>query len=196
MRIIDSLSPVSLDDHLIDRLVDGELDEADREALLRRLDREPGGWKRCALAFLEAQAWADACAAEGNVGQSPQHCEPRVGTRLRPQRLAAIAAAVMLAFLTGFLARGPGLQSDATGSTHTVARLGSPSDSFSSSAATVAPPVAAASAVPEYLRQQMERQGYEVHGQMKVLPVALDDGRKVALPVEKVSLRYVGQRIH
>jgi hypothetical protein len=45
------------DELLFDRLVDGELNETERRALLSRLDDEPGGWRRCALAFLQAQCW-------------------------------------------------------------------------------------------------------------------------------------------
>jgi hypothetical protein len=42
-----------------DRLVDGELNEAERRELLARLDSEPSGWRRCALAFLESQCWRE-----------------------------------------------------------------------------------------------------------------------------------------
>ena len=42
-----------------DRLVDGELSESERRALLASLDFEPAGWRRCALAFLEAQTWRE-----------------------------------------------------------------------------------------------------------------------------------------
>ncbi len=42
---------------LLDRLVDGELDEATRRQLLASFDHRPEGWRRCALAFLEAQSW-------------------------------------------------------------------------------------------------------------------------------------------
>ena len=50
----------SNDDILFDRLVDGELPSAERSALLSSLDAQPDGWRRCALAFLEAQAWRQA----------------------------------------------------------------------------------------------------------------------------------------
>ena len=46
-----------LDDSRFDRLVDGELSEEERRELLAGLDAEPGGWRRCALAFLESQCW-------------------------------------------------------------------------------------------------------------------------------------------
>jgi hypothetical protein len=38
-------------------LVDGELSEPERRELLSSLDNVSGGWRRCALAFLEAQSW-------------------------------------------------------------------------------------------------------------------------------------------
>ena len=45
------------DQRLLDRLVDGELNDTERRELLLRLERTPDGWRWCAAAFLEAQAW-------------------------------------------------------------------------------------------------------------------------------------------
>lgn len=45
------------DDTKFDRLVDGELTTDEYREMLTTLDEEPGGWRRCAMAFLEAQAW-------------------------------------------------------------------------------------------------------------------------------------------
>lgn len=46
------------DDNLIfDRLADGELTNAERQELLASLDSRADGWRRCALALLEAQTW-------------------------------------------------------------------------------------------------------------------------------------------
>jgi hypothetical protein len=42
---------------VLDRLVDGELGQQERRQLLASLDDEPGAWRQCALAFLEAQNW-------------------------------------------------------------------------------------------------------------------------------------------
>lgn len=50
-----------IDSEVLDLLVDGELDESRRRALLTALDAEPAGWRRCALAFLEAQCWKEEC---------------------------------------------------------------------------------------------------------------------------------------
>ena len=52
----------------IDLLVDGELPAEARRALLSRLDASPDGWRRCALAFLEAQAWRESFAGAAVVG--------------------------------------------------------------------------------------------------------------------------------
>jgi len=51
----DLLTPDDV--RMLDRLVDGELNETERRKLLLRLEHSPDGWRRCALAFLEAQAW-------------------------------------------------------------------------------------------------------------------------------------------
>src|SRR5688572_10243698 len=52
-----------LDPALLDRLVDDELSEEQRCRLLLALDAAGDGWKRCALAFLEAQSWRRALGA-------------------------------------------------------------------------------------------------------------------------------------
>ena len=49
-----------VDPAVLDRLVDGELPEGQRRELLTSLDQQPDGWRRCALAFLEAQSWGEA----------------------------------------------------------------------------------------------------------------------------------------
>jgi hypothetical protein len=54
---IDMNDKLHNDDILFDRLVDGELSGAERRALLESLDARPQAWRRCALAFLEAQTW-------------------------------------------------------------------------------------------------------------------------------------------
>ena len=41
----------------LDRLVDGELPPAEYRSLLASLEDQPDGWRRCATAFLEAQAF-------------------------------------------------------------------------------------------------------------------------------------------
>lgn len=43
----------------LDLLADGELDEVRRRDLLARLEATPDGWRRCAMAFLEAQCWRE-----------------------------------------------------------------------------------------------------------------------------------------
>src|SRR5689334_5820758 len=45
------------DERLLDLLVDGELDDPRRRQLLLTFEEKPSGWRRCALAFLEAQSW-------------------------------------------------------------------------------------------------------------------------------------------
>ncbi|HEX3448255.1 MAG TPA: hypothetical protein VHS97_08360 [Isosphaeraceae bacterium] len=57
MTKLDVINP--LNDDLIDQIVDGALTSAQLRAVIDMLDREPDGWKRCALAFLESQCWRE-----------------------------------------------------------------------------------------------------------------------------------------
>jgi len=119
-------------DSLIDQLVDGELDEATRQRLLAQLDTEPGGWRRCALAFLEAQAWSQAMnSSQGWASQTTLSMDDRSSSLAQPSKLpqplvpplpsnvpkkglgtertirkpALLAASLLFAFALGWLAR-------------------------------------------------------------------------------------------
>src|SRR5262245_34370943 len=102
----DSLPEFS-DAELIDRLVDGNLPDTERRRLLLRFESEPGGWRRCALAFLEAQAWQEAI---GPLVTSTNAEPSRVRVaKAKPWRTAgrgfAVAASFLAAFVCGWLLR-------------------------------------------------------------------------------------------
>jgi hypothetical protein len=103
MTILDDFSRDP--EHVLDRLVDGELPPHECRQLLAALDDEPGGWRRCALAFLEAQCWRhqlSRAAAEPILAQlSAQSAEIRSGKRRFWGALAAAAACVLVAFAAG-----------------------------------------------------------------------------------------------
>lgn len=66
-----NLSDEQRDAMLIDRLVDGELSGDERRHLLASLEAQPDGWRRCALAFVEAQAWRGAMGSLLREGEAP-----------------------------------------------------------------------------------------------------------------------------
>lgn len=99
-------------DALLDRLVDGELSGGERRDLLESLDRRSDGWRRCALAFLEAQAWrggmrqavngfALQSATEGAVPADPSVTLAEKSTPVRSR--SARAAGAWLATAAGLL---------------------------------------------------------------------------------------------
>jgi hypothetical protein len=113
-----NLSDEQRDAMLIDRLVDGELSGDERRHLLASLEAQPDGWRRCALAFVEAQTWRGAMggllrenaapagpsvslsAAEtsGSAGASPSQNET---ARSHLGTWFAVAASVVVAFGLG-----------------------------------------------------------------------------------------------
>lgn len=116
---------------LLDLLVDGELNEAQRRDVLAWCEREPDGWRRCALAFLDAQSWrgvlgqiaGERTAAGERQGGDPRRSDdplwaaPRASAaaverpKTAPPRswlasALALAACVLVAFSIGLWARG------------------------------------------------------------------------------------------
>ena len=104
----------------MDMLVDGELPEPRRRALLASLDGQPGQWRTVALRFLQHQTEKQTVSALMAGGQLiPAIVAPRVartGTsvigRIGWRRLAAVAAGLLIAvtsaLVTMVIVRPPG----------------------------------------------------------------------------------------
>jgi hypothetical protein len=107
---------------VFDRLIDGELSGEDERALLSTLDARPDGWRRCALAFLEARALKVEMSAiattpqrlngvpvvinlaEGKRSSSVSKHQPAVRQRLR--HFVTLATSLLIAFCLGIVVRG------------------------------------------------------------------------------------------
>jgi len=110
--------PSSIEPELFDRLVDGELSAAEERTLLGELDARPGGWRHCALAFLEARAWrqeltnmvrprsAGLNGTPVTLFESPRK-DTSIAAAVRPRfaQTVSIAAAVLVAFFLGVVVR-------------------------------------------------------------------------------------------
>ncbi len=203
----------------LDRLVDGELAPAERAELLRHLEACPDGWRRCALAFLEAQAWQDA------LTRPAASLMPVPGTTRGPwrrRRLATgsvLAAGLLLTFglglETGRISRkesfglsqarpGPPLIVATVQAAPPVRTVGAVdvADAERGEAEPDRVPILAGpgldehwlrrqpSAIPEYVQAQWERRGYRVEQSRRLVAIDLEDGRRVTIPVDQVDLRF------
>jgi len=94
----------------LDRLVDGELAGDEYRVFLATLDQQPNGWRRCAMAFLEAQAWGQelgglregilAGRKEGS-GQLVSRGDSDWSTRQVVGLMLAMVASFVVAFASG-----------------------------------------------------------------------------------------------
>jgi hypothetical protein len=91
------------DRRVLDRLVDGELSLDERRQLLAAFDDEPAAWRRCALAFLEAQTWRLEMSRLANEPVVAQVSAPAKIPRATANWLRglAVAASLLLAFALG-----------------------------------------------------------------------------------------------
>jgi hypothetical protein len=101
-------------ENVVDRIVDGSLGPGVLRHALARIDREPDGWKRCTLAFLEAQCWGEAFRALDATSvlgprcdvelQSLRHVPAKLDRhRARSWRGVAAAGIVAASFALGWL---------------------------------------------------------------------------------------------
>ncbi|WP_435018944.1 hypothetical protein TA3x_000935 [Tundrisphaera sp. TA3] len=209
----------------IDRLVDGELGEAERRALLLRLESDPDGWRRCALAFLEDQAFRSVLGGPA----SPIPLVRPVASHRRPRRAAillgrlSLAAGVIAAtFAAGFhlggtergrdpiamaqaeLPESPAPEEEDDDAIKEVGWALVGGEAAGGDPGYRVPILAGSgldeqwlqsrpSTVPDYIRAQWEREGYQVAERRRLMSLNLDDGRKLAIPMANVELEYVGQ---
>jgi hypothetical protein len=197
---------------LLDRLVDGELSDAQQRELLARLDRADSGWRRLALTFVESQSLGkDLRELLGAERPVPAALSPSVA---RPARAWTPANIMLAACCAGLLAgvgltwrqfpgepgaRGP-VASETT-EPQQVAVTDRPQTvrvntaSFGGSGVEV--PLVNASevnpdwlnsrgTVPRHVREALLESGQEFEVDRRLIPFQLEDGRWGVLPVDEV----------
>lgn len=178
------------DDTRIDALVDGELPEAERRTLLEQLEATPGGWRACALAFLEAQSWREAFV------ETARESSPKPLVVTQPKRIPiaswlARAAVVFLAFGLGWAIRVPQTR-NVDSSVARIPKTEPRPNPVRDEADTA--PVPETPAPADYVQGRLEREGFEVERTKVLIPTATKDGRPVAVPVQRMRVRFVGNR--
>lgn len=221
------------DEIAIDLLIDGELDDVRRRELLLRLENVPGGWRRCALAFLESQAWRQ--------GSQSMWTEPRLSRNVvagsQPIETAshrsvfrgtwgslfAVAASFGVAFALGSWYRtgtqltnnagvlGAGTLAQTTQSTNEAATgdsgmlpdgyvtllMDGVADGESkqlqlpvhmTDGAIDASFVEQPLNLPPELLEQIERSGQTLRHQRQFVPLHLQDGRRMIVPMDEVQI--------
>jgi hypothetical protein len=247
--IDENMSPPD-DDRRFDRLADGELSQGERRDLLSQLDVEPHGWRRCALAFLEAQGWRKelGAIARPRVDRRdppsafhlpPSPPSPRRGWRSPLGAVLAVAASFLVAFILGMHVRGgpatPGSGGPAIDSQLAAGTGGAPGSEPWQARKPDAPRPAAVPAdrwqvvtlnapqgpegetttvrlpaverntldeqwlqtvpmaVPEDVLAELKRNGLEVRQHREILPMEMQDGRRLVVPMDRVEVHYVGR---
>jgi len=207
----------NLDERQFDLLADGELDESRRRNLIAGLDDTSDGWRKCAMAFLEAQ--------ELKIGMNAMLREPgqedkqkdRRKTRILywPTALAAVASFV-IALALGMSLNDQEIPPENPGAISNNKEL--PKENkpeilnpavdkrvreIVSKADPLEIPVQIGrvdqewfdnlpEAMPNDVKNALQRTGYNVRRQKELLPYKLEDGRRIVVPVESYDIHYAG----
>ncbi len=114
-------------DELLDQLVDGELSDEKYRLVLAAIELDCDGWRRCATAFLEAQAWRREMTS-GAVQASSPAIAAAVNLPMKWSRPAfwwlAVAGSFLLVFSSGVAWQKWGAQP--TSSVSAGPQMGSP----------------------------------------------------------------------
>lgn len=239
----------NITDEQLDRLVDGELSEPERRELLSGLEKEPAGWRRCALAFLVAQSWCDAMGAmlretpEAAPSSTPSSASRRPTWLRRHETLLAMAASFAVALVLSSAANSvlrpmflPSAE-PAPGATQLAADWQNQPPAARQPAVSPwqrqpAGPGAAPwqmvtvsvpdgphgtqepiqlpaveqerwngdwlrnlpQALPPEMVQALQQSGRRVQQSRQLVPIPMQDGRRLVVPVDQIDIHYVGNR--
>lgn len=223
--MIPSHEPVT--QHELDRLVDGELSPPEYRQLLTRIQQSPDGWRRCALAFLEAQALRDELPWAMRMGSgvpveaaSIAQATGWAASRRRVFQMLALAACVLVAFGLGRLGGfGGSLQTPAPPAPAPTIIATNPTpqptapqpvprpqfvyvnqwDGRSGSEVPIpvdttktfdpSEPWQANWGLSAYELQRLQGEGHRLETQNHLIPVSLDSGERVVVPMQEIILR-------
>ncbi len=238
-------------DERFDLLVDGELGDAERSNMLSRLDHEPEGWRRCALAFLEAQCWKSEMGKMPRSSQAPRvEAESVVAQPIARQAFTtspsvwrqylatglAMAASFMVALVLGSGMRNgwtggsshlPGnsevaqtsqelpLPASNPAAIHELVDAKSPehwevvtlatAKSSGRASETFQVPAIQRDAIdsemlerfsgsmPADMLRAFQESGHSVTQRHEIVPIQMNDGRRLVVPVNHVQIHYVGR---
>jgi hypothetical protein len=204
-------SDTQIDDRELDRLADGELSPAVLRDLFARLDRTDDGWKRAALALLEAQTLQTACrnaVTLPTAAVAGPKCQPtRLLSRGRREVFAVAAALTVTCGLAWWTTPSTTentpaaipMAGDAVDPDESLELLASVQMTFANSDGEWSDPVTVpvidaddplAQAwltmrpiLPKAVREELTRRGQRVREEQTWVPVDLADGRVGMVPV-------------
>jgi len=210
----------------LDRLVDGELSTREYKQLLTMLDAQPHLWRRCALAFIEAQALGGELRSLRSAYLAPavtmttQDKESALPSRRQPWLIAlAMAASFLIALPLGGYVFAPARQQAApliVDAPQAPPRF--PQDAVVNASTSPLGSLRLTTdegpidipyydmqngakylrdeqdALEEQLVQSLQSAGHRIERAPTVMPVALDNGTQVYLPVDNYRITPVSNR--
>ncbi|MDG3007908.1 hypothetical protein [Paludisphaera mucosa] len=193
-------------DVAIDRIVDGGLSPTGLREALARVESARDGWRRCTLAFLEAQCLDEVLrrpAAPEATSRPALTLAAEASARRRSLRPALAAAVALAAFGAGWFAGGTASRRDPGPSVAIVEAApaaGTRPEPRPDPGPRSKP---GPEPIPSWVLNQpmpvsadaqasLQARGYRLDQRRRIVAARLADGRRVVVPVDRVGVRYVG----
>ena len=166
------------DELQLQRLTDGELSPAERQAFLAEADNHLEQWREIALAFIEEQRFSDEI--------------PRKSKVVAWRKWMSAVACLALIFAAGLMMGRTMIPRNAVMASNTKEVPSSPLAYETNQLQDFLNQFEPTDQLKE-AEAELRRRGYAVDWDTQFLSRRLDDGRKLIMPVSTVGLRYQGQ---
>lgn len=178
----------------IQRCIDGQMAEADQQALLRKLEGLPDGWRKLSLAFVENQLWSQVI-EKGPVAAPKPADQPRPRKRAPLAMWGKVSASMAAGIVAGLMVhhqfapqRDAPLLADAKSQADASQRPVSVN-----SALTVSNPVGRPEILSDQARRELLESGYVIDDGQLYYTIPTADGRYYIVPVKTVRVQNAVQ---
>lgn len=177
----------------IQRCIDGQMAEADQQALLRKLEGLPDGWRKLSLAFVENQVWSQVI-EKGPVAAPKPVEQPRPRKRAPLAMWGKVTASMAAGIVAGLMVHNQFAPQRGAPLAIADSKSDSPQRPISvNSALTVSNRVGQPEILSDQARRELLESGYVIDDGQLYYTIPTADGRYYIVPVKTVRVQSAVQ---
>lgn len=178
----------------IQRCIDGQMPEADQQALLRKLEGLPDGWRKLSLAFVENQVWSQVI-EKGPVAAVKPADQPRPRKRAPLAMWGKVSASMAAGIVAGLMVHNQFAPQRGVPQMVAQADPDAPQRpvNVTSALSTVSNRVGQPEILSDQARRELLESGYVIDDGQLYYTIPTADGRYYIVPVKTVRVQSAVQ---